>query len=1231
MVRRSLWTVPALLIIAGLVIVPAGPGSSAGAGRTPGALTPLAVPGPRDPALPAISPRAGPPASALSTQFSLALDNDSTFVGNLQTGSLTDAWTSAYDPVLDRWYLSSAYAVEVIDPSTFRPIANLPVPGRAGTVAVDPLHQRVYVANGTDAIEVFNSTSLTAVGTIALPAHWLGTDLLGVDPAQERMVAVSPYNATSLLIDLALERVIGTVPLDGRFVSQFVYDPLLGELLTGNVTDATIDEVDTGTATVTGTLSAGGGEVYGLATDPSGTDVYAAGPGLGIALVSALNGTRLAHDPNGSQPGGIAYDERRGEVLMADAEANRLTAFGPANLTPLWWTNVSSEASGVFTPIDPVDAPALDSVLLPTGYLDTLDAISLANHTVYRSLLDRSFPESIVEDSACGCYVVGDSVGSLIYFVDPATFRIEREITTTGEVNALLYAPNVKEIFAATWGFPGTSYGIEILNGTTGSEIKFLPGLSYPDAFAYDSASGAVYADEGGSNTLTAIDPTTNSILGNLTVGKYPTTLAYISGLDELFVGTQPNVTIVNASQGKVVGWVDTAPSSVSMAYDATRGTLYVGNLTGFRNRVTAIDVRNRTVGSSLAVQFPLGLAIDPVDGTVFIGNITRNLTEWNVTAGTTRPLAVGAESEALLWTSSDQLIATDTLVDALYDIESTPTVRLYNATFTATPDVTIVGTPVQFTLDASGGVGTLTYSYSGLPVGCAPSGASFLCNVTSPGTYTILGTISDSAGDAVTQTLLLWVGGGRPVWLNESGLAAGATWGVGLAALGGNHSTTGGSIMAPLPDGVYRFGGWTTQAGGGNPIGLFQVAGTPTGVTVPFAGAGYEVQFLESGLPTGTTWEVRLSNGDSASAQSGEIDLREPNGSYTYVATTGNLSYRAAGGSVDVTGATAHVAVAYSLVTYAITFTETGISIGLLWSVDVAGSRASGYVAQLVVSEPNGTYAWSAVTTDPGYAPVTGSVAVGGSAQGVTVSFSSAAYLVTVTESGLPTGSPWWFNLTAIGPYSSHTTIVELNLSSGSYPYSVGAAPGYAPTPPSGTVNVTDGPVSMSVVFTLGGGKGGAPLVLSRFSADPGTLVLGGTTNLSVTPAGGMGTYSYDYLVLPPGCSSADRPSILCTPNETGTFPVEVIVRDSTGHSAFGNLSVTISSPGGGGGGLGSLSSGIPLTWVFVGVAAVAVAAIAGFLLRPSRRRGRPSEANAPAPPETEEVSSVDADPPAP
>lgn len=84
---------------------------------------------------------------------------------------------------------------------------------------------------------------------------------------------------------------------------------------------------------------------------------------------------------------------------------------------------------------------------------------------------------------------------------------------------------------------------------------------------------------------------------------------------------------------------------------------------------------------------------------------------------------------------------------------------------FGANPSAFVLGNSTNFTVNATSSTGALTYSFQGLPLGCASSNVSVLpCSPTAAGSYTTTVTVTDTLGNSTsvsTNVTVYPVGGG--------------------------------------------------------------------------------------------------------------------------------------------------------------------------------------------------------------------------------------------------------------------------------------------------------------------------------------------------------------------------------------------------------------------------------------------------------------------------------------
>ncbi|MGC8580496.1 MAG: protease pro-enzyme activation domain-containing protein, partial [bacterium] len=183
-------------------------------------------------------------------------------------------------------------------------------------------------------------------------------------------------------------------------------------------------------------------------------------------------------------------------------------------------------------------------------------------------------------------------------------------------------------------------------------------------------------------------------------------------------------------------------------------------------------------------------------------------------------------------------------------------------------------------------------------------------------------------------------------VTFTESGLPPGTTWSVTLG--GTTKSSSTNTITFSEPNGTYTFSVGVISGYTASPSsGTITVNGANVNQGITFTQNVtklYTITFTESGLPAGTKWYVNLSNGQSFSSTTNTITFSEPNGTYSYTIATVNKNYapNPSSGTFTVNGNNVNVAITFNLVTYTVTFTESGLPAGTTWSVTLGGTTKS-------------------------------------------------------------------------------------------------------------------------------------------------------------------------------------------------------------------------------------------------------------------------------------------------
>ncbi len=224
-----------------------------------------------------------------------------------------------------------------------------------------------------------------------------------------------------------------------------------------------------------------------------------------------------------------------------------------------------------------------------------------------------------------------------------------------------------------------------------------------------------------------------------------------------------------------------------------------------------------------------------------------------------------------------------------------------------------------------------------------------------------------------------------------ERGLPSGTAWWVNVTGAP-SASSTGTALPLDLPNGSYRYAVGISMAGKtaySAPAGAFTIRGGSLSVEVAF-GVVHPVTFTETGLPDGQTWWVNVTGGSNASAAAGSpARVWEPAGRYSYSVGTADTEYAAKAGTFTVRAAALTVHAKFDLVTYSVTFAESGLPTGARWCVAVSGGTTHCTTrASASFDEPNGSYGYTLSTARRGYSATGGTFVVSGAPVTQRVSF---------------------------------------------------------------------------------------------------------------------------------------------------------------------------------------------------------------------------------------------------
>lgn len=742
---------------------------------------------------------------------------------------------------------------------------------------------------------------------------------------------------------------------------------------------------------------------------------------------------------------------------------------------------------------------ASDLVYVTNTGSDNVTAVSDRTNATVGSVGVGTAPMGIAFDAADGELFVANSGSANVSVISTATLRVVATVAVGATPIGIAYDPATKEVFVADHD----AYGVDVISTSTDSVLGVVPAGVGPYGVAIDTSRDNVYvSNEGSSNVSVIHAPSLRTVANIPVVTPGPTDLqgmAYDVQTDQVWVGAGGSYLVtLNASALAVAYVYSSDPSGV--AYDPVSGMVCYTNAfnSTFECMTLALPTENTVRAAFDESGLPTGTLWRV---SVFGGSgIETNGTQIVFWIGNVPPFSgqhTFVVSTAAGYAASPAVVTVD--------ISTGP--KLVNVTFGPGPPT------YPLYLNASGlasGLGwnavvngTLEQTTGDSLEFLEPDGSydftlghvSNYLATPENGTVAVLGA---SATRVVRFSTLTWALG-----FYETGLPAGTTWYVNLTsgppgiALPPPQSSTTSAISVDLANGSYGYEVATADPSYTTPgVGQVVVAGSLPGVVyVDFSTVAFTVTFDESGLPLGSSWQVALrplvngSLSSSTTSTTSTLTFALPNGAYDYsVAPVSGYVASPVTGVVTVAGSDPPpVPVQFtSSASYGVSFVESGLAVGMGWSVSIGPQFRSGLTSTITLVEPNGTYGY-VVQAVPGYATAySGVVTVAGANATVPVRFSVQTFPAVLVEVGLPSGTPWG---ATIGNASTGVDVTEttsgssltFHLSNGTYTVFVLVPSGYDANLSISTLTVAGGPsVTPTVHFTPSalGVSSGPPLL---------------------------------------------------------------------------------------------------------------------------------------------------------
>ena len=160
-------------------------------------------------------------------------------------------------------------------------------------------------------------------------------------------------------------------------------------------------------------------------------------------------------------------------------------------------------------------------------------------------------------------------------------------------------------------------YTLLLSNDTvfSGNYIKNENGF-FPSAISFDSNNGYLYVTNSGSNNVSVINGSTNTVVGTISVGTGPYGISFDSNNGYLYVTNSGsnNVSVINGSSNTVIGSIIVGVCPRGISFDSNNGYIFILNFNS--QTLSVISSTQNTVINTITLPGidAVSISFDPKD-----------------------------------------------------------------------------------------------------------------------------------------------------------------------------------------------------------------------------------------------------------------------------------------------------------------------------------------------------------------------------------------------------------------------------------------------------------------------------------------------------------------------------------------------------------------------------------------------------------------------------------------
>jgi YVTN family beta-propeller protein len=269
--------------------------------------------------------------------------------------------------------------------------------------------------------------------------------------------------------------------------------------------------------------------------------------------------------------------------------------------------------------------------------LGMVSVINTTTNTAVENITVGSNPQQIAYDPSNGNLYVADWGNAEVTVIDGNTNSVIANITVGVHPYGVAVDLSNYLVYVTTWNYPNINgvYGqgsVFAIDPTTNSVVANITAGSWSHGIAYDPSNGYLYVTNWGNNgDVTLVNGATNGVIGTIPFpslpGSQPEGLTYVASKGYMYVANSQYslISVINATSNNVISNItDVGNIPENGVYNGANDDLYITNYGS--NVVTIVNTQTDTVITNLSVgPVPFGIAFDPTNGLVYEANSYSN------------------------------------------------------------------------------------------------------------------------------------------------------------------------------------------------------------------------------------------------------------------------------------------------------------------------------------------------------------------------------------------------------------------------------------------------------------------------------------------------------------------------------------------------------------------------------------------------------------------------------